>query len=307
MKHSGIAELDCVLDDDAWRPAWRPAGDQPGDPAAPQSSKRTLVEMWGVQGIKQRSSWRATPMKEAQDRAEELERMREEVIAEKQALKELKRRCVKKREKKDWRDCRSASRNPLVKANRLQAGMQRRRWDCNPHDGLTICRKYEEMMQKGAPDQREVLLTLKRSWDRRPELLKRIAEKGLAFWKKKCREDMKTGAGTKGTLNKRGQSLKKHMFWEGQSKGCRAPGGGAKNRFAAHISALKTWIDVELENQNAVTPEDAACHFEWMLQMDIAALKNIQEPSHEQTCRLHEVEDRVKHLQDTNYRKYQKT
>ena len=178
-----------------------------------------------------------------------------QITEEKEAKKELKKRSGSASKRlKDWRDCRSVGRNPLVKGNRLQPGMQRRRWDCNPHDGLTITKKYEELMKKGAPDQRDVLLVLQRSWDRRPDVLKRIVKTGTDFWIRKAKLEMKAGAGTRASLNKRGQWLSHQERLDGDSRGARAPGGGAPNRFAAHIAALQNWIDVELTSQVAVAP-----------------------------------------------------
>ena len=117
---------------------------------------------------------------------------------------------------------------------------------------------------------------------------------------------MKTGAGTRGSLNKVGQAIPSHRRFDGESKGCRAPGGGAKNRFASHLKALEKWIDEELENQNCIEPEECVVHFEFMLQQDVDELKALGDLTDSQQCRLAELEERLKKLKDGNYRKYQK-
>ena len=202
--------------------------------------------------------------------------------------------------------CRSVDRNPNVKSNRLQPGMKRRRWDCNPHEGFTVCNKYAEILEKNGGHVADAMKTLKKIWDRPQASLKNIVLKGQAYWKGKMKTDMKTGAGSRGSLNKSGQNLKAVDRWAGDSKGCRAPGGGAKNRFAAHMKALEYWIDSELENQQAVEPEDTVEQFEYMLRGDALQLKQVLERTDGENARLQEVEHRLVKLQDANYRKWQK-
>ena len=144
-----------------------PPGDQAGQPGdSDRGQKRTLLEMWGVQQRKQRSSWRKNVKSkaEAAEYAEELGRLTLEHSEQQKIMKwraaEASRSGQLRR--KHWSDCRDVARSPLLKSNRLQPGMKRRRWDCNPHDGLIITKKYEEMMKRGAPDQAEVLHALKK-------------------------------------------------------------------------------------------------------------------------------------------------
>ena len=85
---------------------------------------------------------------------------------------------------------------------------------------------------------------------------------------------MKRGAGSRGSMNKPGQDLKRARRFGDATKGCRAAGGGAKDSFGTYKVVLKTWLDVELENGVVVEPEDMIQHFEWLLDEDIALMKS---------------------------------
>ena len=117
---------------------------------------------------------------------------------------------------------------------------------------------------------------------------------------------MKVGAGPRGSLNKNGQNLKNQERFDGASKGIRASGGGAENRFAGHIMAMKQWLDAELANGVVVEPEEVVLHFEWMLERDHEELVKLQYPTDVQVARKHEVHGRLQHLKNLQYRKNQK-
>ena len=260
--------------------------------------KRTLVQLWGLPAPPRCSPWRPrVPL----ERLEELSA--EELPAERLRTPPAQRAGKKGRPaKKNWKDCRSAARNPLLKSNRLQPGMERRRWDVCPADALLICRKYSEVMQINGGDQRDAIAAVKKVWDRKWRHLKRIVKKGEAYWQVRVREAMKTGRTSK---NKRGENLRKEQRFDGDSRGCRAPGGGCKNRFASQMRAMKVWVDEELENQKSMEPEELVMHFEWLLERDLEEVKAVLEPSAEQICRMREVEQRLEKCKDVNDRKYQ--
>ena len=72
------------------------------------------------------------------------------------------------------------------------------------------------------------------------------------------------------------------------------------------MKALEHWIDMELENQQAVEPDETVEHFEFMLRHDAEQLRCLVERSAQQTARLQEIEGRLMNLKDTNYRTCQK-
>ncbi len=203
---------------------------------------------------------------------------------------------------KPVQECRSALKSPLIKSNRLQHGMKRRRWDPNPHEGLQICMKYEESVAAGS-SRVEALSALVKSWSRRRSSLKSIVGQGRAYWEEKKRDKMKVGATSR---NRNGERLKSHERVDGENKGCRDAGGGAKLQFPGHMKALERVITSELENGYAMEPEECVLHWEWLLQRDAVALESKKDRSNEEHVRLQQLQDKLKKLGGIEYRKCQK-
>ena len=77
--------------------------------------------------------------------------------------------------------------------------------------------------------------------------LKRVLKKGLKFWQDRLKE---VQVGKRG-LRKKGNSLKR-THRTSEAKGCRASGGGRKDRFEGYKAAVKQTFTLELENGQEV-------------------------------------------------------
>ena len=98
-----------------------------------------------------------------------------------------KRRAGAGRPKKEESDCRSRLKNPVIKTNKLKDGMQRRRWDPTPHEGLRICRLFDELKVQGHTNN-EANTALVKVLDRELKTIRGITKKGEGFWEKKKKE-----------------------------------------------------------------------------------------------------------------------
>jgi hypothetical protein len=153
------------------------------------------------------------------------------------------------RPKKPVSDLRGVA-NGVDKSNRLEPCMERRRKEVTPWEGLKICKFMDQCRPQFADEESWARHCYLRYRPMKLKQLKSIWAKGLEFWQKKV-EDRGIGAGSRGTLNMRGQSLKMcHRLKT--AKGCRAPGGGRKDTFRIFKDGLKTWFIGERENGHAL-------------------------------------------------------
>ena len=165
------------------------------DPGETPKMQKKLVQasltgMLGLQPSPVKSPWSRPTMvrdREAEKLRLEMEREASAALAEARALKMKRSRGPPV---KPADECRGVQRNPLIKSNRLQHGMKRRRWDPNPHEGLQICMKYEESVAAGSSPV-EALSALVQTWSRRRSSLKTIVCRGRPYWENMKREKMK--------------------------------------------------------------------------------------------------------------------
>ena len=190
------------------------------------------------------------------------------------------------------------------KSNRLESEVLRRRFDLQPHAGLKIMQFMMKERAKHADEnswRKQCLLKYKPLCWRQ---LQNVHSKGIGFWEAKVR-DCSTGAGTRGSLNKRGQHLKQEHRWTG-SKGVRASGAGRKDHFKNFKGALKKWAHMERGNGHAIDGHDMVEEFTFMLQKAIAygdemKTKNVLAAAG--LALLLEYKGRVASLKKRDYRK----
>ena len=140
-------------------------------------------------------------------------------------------------------------------SNRLYAGMERRRQDCSAAEGVELCQKVLELRAGGADAVEVNKYLLKHCCtginaegkQRRLRSLKNIVKKGTTFWKAR---QLQVQVGKHG-LRKKGGVLKRACR-SSEARGCRAPGGGRHDRFAAYKAAVKKTFTLELENGQEV-------------------------------------------------------
>ena len=140
-------------------------------------------------------------------------------------------------------------------SNRLYAGMERRRHDCSAAEGVELCKKVLDL-QAGGTDAAEVNKYLLKhcgslgtggSKAKTLRSLKNVLKKGMKFWKDRLE---RVQVGKHGKL-KKGASLKR-VCRTSEARGCRAPGGGRKDRFEGYKAAVKKTFTLELENGQEV-------------------------------------------------------
>ena len=150
------------------------------------------------------------------------------------------------------------------KSNRLQHGEPRRRQDILPHAGLAICR-YMDTAKGYHGDEVSWQRTCMKKYLPMPwKTLKNVHSKGIAFWESKVRDSV-CGVGSRGSLNKNGQS-KKTSLRESSARGSRAKGAGRPDHFKHFKEALKIWVKLERENSHAIDGYDMAEEFMHIVQ-----------------------------------------
>ena len=140
-------------------------------------------------------------------------------------------------------------------SNRLYAGMQRRRHDWSAHEAVELC-EFVEALRAGGADRAEVNRALLRRMSGNTKSgakgaklrsIKEMLAKGIDFW----RARLKTLQVGKHSSRKKGGVLKK-VCKTSEARGCRAPGGGRKDRFCSYKAAVKRVFHLELENGQEV-------------------------------------------------------
>ena len=141
-------------------------------------------------------------------------------------------------------------------SNRRYPGMQSRRKDWSAAEGVDICKYMNKLKDAGlsAGEFNRRLLqkmggpsgSLQASC-KRVRALHEVWKKGLAFWESRL-EKVEVGKHGK---RKVGQPLK-NICRKSDSKGCRAAGGGRKDRFLAYKTAVKNCFTLELDNGQEV-------------------------------------------------------
>ena len=141
-------------------------------------------------------------------------------------------------------------------SNRRYSGMQERRKDWSAAEGVEICKIMDKLKTEGlsAGEFNRRLLqkmggssgSLKASTTR-VRVLHRAWKKGLSFWEARLK---KTEVG-RSSKHKQGAPLKR-VCRTSDSKGCRAAGGGRKDRFHAYKAAVKNCFSLELDNGQEV-------------------------------------------------------
>ena len=149
------------------------------------------------------------------------------------------------------------------RSNRLMPGMQRRRQDISPWEGLKIFRFMETSKTQFADEESWRRHVYRRYRPKPWRALKGVYDKGGAYWEQRVR-DSGIGAGTRGTLNRRGQNLK-HIHRMKMAKGCRAKGAGRPDEFKIFKVALKEWVHLERRNGNPLDSSDLLEQFKYML------------------------------------------
>ena len=141
-------------------------------------------------------------------------------------------------------------------SNRLYPGMQARRNDWSAAEAVDICNLMAGLKSEGASAaevNRKLLEKVAampgavKSSVKRVRALHRVCKKGLTFWQERL-EKVEVG---KFTQNKKGGVLKQ-VCKKSAAKGCRAPGGGRKDRFSCYKAAVKSVFWQELENGQEV-------------------------------------------------------
>ena len=115
------------------------------------------------------------------------------------------------------------------KSNRLQHGEPRRRQDVLPHAGLAICRYMDTAKEYHGDEVSWQRTCMKKYLPMAWKTLKNVHSKGIAFWESKVKDSL-CGVGSRGSLNKNGQS-KQAFLREGSARGSRAKGAGRHDHF----------------------------------------------------------------------------
>ena len=174
-----------------------------------------------------------------------------------------------------------------------------------PHTGLKMALFMEAERGKHSDEG---------SWWRRQCLIKYrplswrqlvgIWQKGVPFWEAKAKASP-VGAGSKGNLNKTGQSLKSAHRWS-SGRGVRAAGGGRKDHFRQFKEALKVWVHLEREHGHTIDGHDMIEEFLFVVQKAIAHgddLQTKQQLAPAGAALLLEYKARVVSLRHPQYRK----
>jgi hypothetical protein len=135
--------------------------------------------------------------------------------------------------------------------------------------------------------------------------LKRIHDKGIAFWEAKVKNST-VGQGTRGSLNKRGQRLK-IAHRKNFARGVRASGGGRKDHFKEFKVALKQWAELERGNGQTLDSHDLVEQFAFMVNKAVAHGAELQAKCHLSAAgraRLLEYRGRVERLKTKSYRRW---
>ena len=138
------------------------------------------------------------------------------------------------------------------RSNRLYAGQVRRRKDYSAAEGVELCQQVLAMQEAGttAAEVHQFLLRQSSSRGSRQKnvrSLKSVLKKGLKFWQGRLKQ-VEVG---KHGLRRKGRTLKRACRTT-ESRGCRAPGGGRKDRFEGYKAVVKQIFTAELENGQEV-------------------------------------------------------
>ena len=190
------------------------------------------------------------------------------------------------------------------KSNRLEAGLPRRRHDVTPWAGLATVKFMEQERRKHADEDSWRRVCLLRYQPMTWQSLQTMYKKGLAFWEAKVK-DCSVGKGSRGSLNKRGQNLKRTISGK-TARGCRADGGGRTDRFKHFKVALKEWVKIERENGQAIDGHDMIEEFLYIVEKGVTygeAMQTKSQLSPNGIARLLEYKCRVQNLKKKSYRK----
>ena len=121
-------------------------------------------------------------------------------------------------------------------------------------------------------------------------------------------KDTGVGAGTRSTLNIRGQSLiAAHRVKT--AKGCRAKGGGRHDSFKIFKQTLKAWLLMERRNGHVVDASDLLSQFAWFLKKAVehgTKLEAAEQLSSKGKLNLMEYRHRLVKLGGIDYCKWYK-
>ena len=129
---------------------------------------------------------------------------------------------------------------------------------------MKICKFMVEQQEKHADELSWKRTCMKKYLPMQWKSLKGIYDKGVAFWEAKTKDNL-CGLGTRGSLNKKGQTLKKSHRGS-TARGARAKGAGRHDHFKHFKEALKTWVKLERENGHAIDGHDMVEEFQHILQ-----------------------------------------
>ncbi len=199
--------------------------------------------------------------------------------------------------------------NAVDKSNRLPLGVPRRRHDITPWEGRAIVKDMLKLQQMSSLEAEWRSRCVQRFRPRPWRSLMKVFSRGLEYWERQVRL-AGVGAGSRGSLNMQGQSLK-GTHRASRAMGCRAQGAGRRDRFGIFKRALEDWVSLERENGHTLDSRDLLEQFKWMVREAIRTLKERDRASTLTPAgrsRLLEYEARLQRIAGTwNYRKWYMT
>ena len=152
----------------------------------------------------------------------------------------------------------------------MQPGQPPKRHEVTALIGMGMCR-WMEVHAADKEDCEEFKRDCCRRYDQHWRQLERIWSKGLKWWQEKVQR-LAVGGGTQGSLNKRGQNLRRASR-QNIARGARDVGGGRIDYFVDYKVMLKAWVEEERSNGHCLDCTDLQLQFAWYLKETIKLLE----------------------------------